>query len=151
MTATAHAAIGISLASLLPNPLIGIPIALVSHVICDLIPHWDAGTHFEKKDGTQLFHEGALDVIISAIVSLLLLIVVFPHVTLFYGAIMVFSAQFFDWFAAPYYMFNMRFPPFSWTFNFQKATNKRLDKPWGIVTQIFAVLSLIIAAKVIQF
>ncbi len=147
MTATSHAIIGVSLAAILPHPIFGIPVALVSHVICDLIPHWDAGTHFEKKTSRQLFNEGAMDVIISAVTATLLLLFVVPQVNFFYGVIMVFVAQFFDWLAAPYYMFHMKFPPFSWTYHFQKATNIRLDKPWGIVTQGIVVLSLLILAS----
>ncbi len=147
MTATAHAAIGVSLAALIPNPVIGLPIAICSHIICDLIPHWDAGTHFEEKTSGQLFEEAVLDVIVSSIVTLVLLLFLFPNIGIVYGGSMVLASQLFDYLAAPYYMFNMKFPPFSWIFLFQKATNTRLDKPWGIVTQAAVVLFLLIIAK----
>jgi len=49
MTATAHALIGASLAVKIINPIFGIPLAILSHFIADLVPHWDAGTNHKQK------------------------------------------------------------------------------------------------------
>ncbi|MBI2012734.1 hypothetical protein HYS90_02270, partial [Candidatus Curtissbacteria bacterium] len=49
MTATAHALIGASIAAKITNPYLGIPLAIISHFVADLIPHWDAGTNHREK------------------------------------------------------------------------------------------------------
>jgi hypothetical protein len=146
MTATAHALIGVTIAAAVHNPALAIPLAILSHIPCDLVPHWDAGTHFAKKSGRQLFGEALLDVIISVVSAVLLLKLVFPDVALLYGLIMAFAAQFLDYLAAPYYMFHLHVQPFTFVNNFQKKINNRLDKPWGIVTQAAVVLLCIILA-----
>ena len=150
MTATAHALIGIAIAAAIHNPYIAIPVALLSHIPCDLTPHWDAGTHFEKKSGRQLFNEGLIDVIVSGISSIIVLFTLFPELNLFYGLVGAFSAQFLDWITAPYYMFNLKMQPFKLLFIFQKKINVRLDKPWGIVTQASVVAVLLILAKIMR-
>jgi len=43
MTLTAHALVGAALAASFSNPAIGIPLAVISHPILDMIPHWDFG------------------------------------------------------------------------------------------------------------
>ena len=63
MTATAHALIGASLAVKITNPYIGLPLAIASHFVADMIPHWDAGTNHKKKSLMRLRAEAALDVL----------------------------------------------------------------------------------------
>src|SRR3990167_11027957 len=65
MTATAHALIGASLAAKIVNPVLGIPIAILSHFIADLVPHWDAGTNHKNKTLTRLKLEATLDVLLG--------------------------------------------------------------------------------------
>lgn len=150
MTATAHALIGVAIAAVVRDPLIAIPVALLSHVPCDLMPHWDAGTHFEKKTGGQLFGEGFIDVIISYIAAVVVLIFFFPEVSIFYGLVIAFSAQFLDWITAPYYMFHIHIQPFTAMFRFQKKINYRMDKPWGVLTQASTAIILLILAKLLS-
>lgn len=147
MTATAHAAVGIGIAALINNPGIGIPAALISHILCDLTPHWDVGTHLSKKSRFRLTLESTIDVIISACVTLFLLRFVFPQVDFLYGILMAFSAQLLDWLTIPYLYLKINKAPFKWIYGFQHHINVRLDKPWGIVTQVSAVFLLLAIAK----
>jgi membrane-bound metal-dependent hydrolase YbcI (DUF457 family) len=48
MTATGHAIIGVAIAATIPNPFIAVPIAIGSHILADIFPHWDTGTN--RKD-----------------------------------------------------------------------------------------------------
>jgi len=64
MTATAHALIGASLAAKFSNPLLGIPLAILSHFIFDIIPHWDLGTNHRNKSMTRLRIEAVFDVLL---------------------------------------------------------------------------------------
>lgn len=147
MTATAHAAIGVTLASMINNPAFGIPIAFFSHILCDLTPHWDAGTHMRKKTRQKFAFESMLDVLISIIFTYFLLHYIFPEVNLYYGFLLAFTAQLLDWLTVPYLYLKIKTLPFKLIYQFQHMINIRLDKPWGIVTQVSIVFLLIILAK----
>lgn len=147
MTATAHAAVGVTIAALISNPVIGIPVAFVSHIVCDLTPHWDAGTHMKRKSRRQFAFEGMADVLISFLVTFFLLLYVFPQVNIYYGFLLAFTAQLLDWLTVPYLFLKIKSAPFNWIYKFQHAINVRLDKPWGIITQASVVIILLLLAK----
>ena len=41
MFLTPHVAVGVAIGSLIPNPVIAVPLALASHFVLDAVPHWD--------------------------------------------------------------------------------------------------------------
>lgn len=136
MTATAHALIGASLAVKVANPLLGIPLAILSHFIADLVPHWDAGTNHKKKTTLRLATEATFDVLLGfALVFLLFRNLVDPT----YLFMMVIAAQLPDWLKTPSDIFGLHVPPFSWIDWLSHKTQWRLQLPWGLVTQIVVV------------
>jgi len=138
VTATAHALIGASLAVKIANPYLGIPLAILSHFVADLIPHWDAGTNHKQKSLTKLKIEAAFDVILGF--SLVFLIFRnFATANPIYLASMVIAAQLPDWLEAPSWMFGFKVPPFSWLDWLGHKLQSRLALPWGLVTQIVVV------------
>lgn len=147
MTATGHALIATLLVAKFPDPFVSLPLAFVSHFACDIIPHWDSGTHHREKTKKALFYEAALDVLLSIATSFVLYTALgkSDYILLYIG---VFMSQLPDWITAPYFILNMRNNPFvSWSkymFHLQHRLNSRLDKPWGIVTQVAAVVGLYI-------
>jgi len=142
MTATAHALIGASLAVKVVNPILGIPLAIISHFVADLIPHWDAGTNHKKKSLTRLRVEATLDVLLGfALVFLIFRNFVDPR----YLFVMVIAAQLPDWLEAPSFMFGFKIPPFSWLDWLGHKIQVRMQLPWGLVTQIVVVGLLLIA------
>ena len=145
MTATGHAVIGVAIAATISNPIIAIPVALGSHLLADLFPHWDAGTNRSKKSKDRFFVEAAADVILSLAVTFFLVIYLFPQTDLFYAYIIVFFAQFFDWITAPYLFFKIDKPGiFKWFYEFQKKHfDTRLDKPWGVIGQVALLIILL--------
>lgn len=146
MTATAHALIGASLAVRIANPYIGIPVAIFSHFIADLVPHWDAGTNHRDKSDLRLKLEAVLDVLLGfALVLILFSTQTFQNPV--YMFTMVIAAQLPDWLAAPDYMFNLKFPPFSWMEKIGHETQTRMQLPWGLVTQVVTVGLLVIFAQ----
>ena len=150
MTATGHAVIGTVIAASIPNPFIAIPIAVVSHIVADLFPHWDPGTNRTKKSHREFLSGGVIDVLASFIITFLLVIFIFPQTNLFYAYIIVFAAQFFDWASAPFLFFKIENPPiFEWFYKFQKTFDNRLDKPWGVIGQVIILIGLVIFAKLI--
>lgn len=147
MTATAHALIGASLAANISNPLVGIPLAIGSHFVADLIPHWDAGTNHRKKTLSRLKLEAALDVILGFALTFLIFRNIVDPTYLF---IMVISAQLPDWLEAPSWMFGFKVPPFSWLDWLGHKLQSRMQLPWGLVTQVVTVGLLVYLSVDIQ-
>lgn len=144
MTATGHAIIGVVIAAALPNPVLAVPIAVGSHVLADLFPHWDPGTNRDKKTKDRFISEAIVDVGLSLVITFFLIIFLFPKTGLLYAYFIVFASQFFDWASAPYVFFKIKKPSiFEWFYKLQKTFDNRLDKPWGIIGQV-AVLVLIV-------
>ncbi len=147
MTATSHAIIGTVIAAKIGNPALAIPIAIASHVLADLFPHWDFGTHRKEKTKLRFTLESIGDVLLSFVVAYFLIQFLAPATNLIYLFIVVLAAQSVDWLFMPYLYLNMKFPPFSWAFKFSRMTNTKLDKPWGIIGQVWVLILLVAFAK----
>lgn len=147
MTATGHALLGVVIAAKITNPYLAVPVAIISHVLGDILPHWDTGTHSGKKTRKRLFIDAFVDVSLGFVASFALLYFVFPQTDPLYATSMIIASQGLDWVTAPYLFFRIKIPPFTWFYRFQKFIENQLDKPWGIVTQAGVVLVAIIAAK----
>lgn len=142
MTATGHALVGAVIAAKFQNPYLAFPLSLLSHIACDILPHWDSGTHIRKKSKERIFAEAFADVCISFVVSYIFYVYVLGKQDLFllYGAVL--SAQFLDYISFSSLLFHVKSRLFSWTEEFQGKINTTLDKPWGIVTQVGFVIVL---------
>lgn len=145
MTATAHALIGASIAAKITNPYIGIPLAIASHFIADLVPHWDAGTNHRKKTIMRLRLEAAADVLIGLALASLLF---FERVEPVYLLTMIFAAQLPDWLETPSSKFGVRIPPFTWVEYLGHKLQSRMQLPWGLVTQIVTVGIILVYALI---
>lgn len=147
MTATGHALIGTVIAAKIGNPMLAIPIAIGSHFLADALPHWDTGTNKEEKSKRTFFIESVFDVLLGFVLSWLLITWIFPSTNLGYAFLIIIMAQLPDWLTAPYLFFNMKFPPFSSAYKFQKKFDTRLGLPWGFINQVAVVLALIFVGK----
>lgn len=49
MTATNHVLTGVLIASVVPNPVVGLPLALLSHFLLDALPHFGMDSHKTKS------------------------------------------------------------------------------------------------------
>lgn len=139
MTATGHALIGTIIAAKIGNPALAVPIAFTSHIIGDFVPHWDVATNRRKKKPNRFVFDIFLDISLGFILSFFLLSLIAPKTNFLYVAFIIIIAQSFDWFTAPYYLFHIKTVPFKWFYTLQKVFDKKLDKPYGIITQIATV------------
>ena len=98
MTATAHALIGASIAAKVANPYLAIPLAILSHFLLDLVPHWDEGTNHREKSLAKIKLEATLDVLLGFTLAFLIFRNFIDPVYLF---VMVIAAQLPDWLEAP--------------------------------------------------
>lgn len=143
MTATAHALIGASLAVKITNPFVGIPLAILSHFLLDLIPHWDEGTNHREKSLAKIRLEATFDVLLGFALAFLIFRNLSDPVYLF---AMIIAAQLPDWLEAPAAWFNVKIPPFSWMDWLGHNLQSRMQLPWGLVTQIVVVGIFVFAA-----
>lgn len=67
MTATNHALTGAVIAVVLPNPLVSIPLALVSHIAIDALPHF--ADDAEEISGYRFKSVLIIDIIICTVIS----------------------------------------------------------------------------------
>jgi len=146
MLEISHALIGASLAKLIPNPYLGLPLSLASHFIADLIPHWDLHTRDNHRKKSHLIIFSLADATLGFSLGYLLFA---PSVPFWYLIIMIFTAQLPDWLESPYYILDWHFPPFSTIKKLQSKLHHKLDFPWGLISQILAVLLFILLARLL--
>lgn len=142
MTATGHALIGTLIAAKFNNPYIALPLSFASHFVADMIPHWDSGTHWRKKTPERLILESIWDVLIGFGLSFILYTIILQQYNYLLLFATIVSSQLLDWMSAPYFLFHIKDPVSRFTSKIQTSINSRLDKPWGIVTQIATVVIL---------
>lgn len=149
MTATGHAVIGTIIAVKIGNPALAIPLAVASHLAADAFPHWDTATNIDKKGKKRVIVDTIFDIIFGFLISYAIVVLWFPKTNLNYVFIMILASQAFDWLMVPYYLFGINLPFSKWSYEFQKRYfNNRLNKPWGIIYQVAALVLLVALAKI---
>ncbi len=144
MTATAHAIIGGAIAASTPgNPALGISLAAISHPILDMIPHWDFGLGWKKKNKLVLFLQSSADLIFGVVITFLLFGQFTDHL---YLALAILISESWDIMMMPYLLFGWKFPPFSTFYNVQHALNREASFFWGIFTQAATVAGFLFVA-----
>lgn len=147
MTATTHALVGGIIAASISDPAIGLPLAAASHPFLDMVPHWDFGLGWKKKDKFKLFIESLLDLL----VGITLTFIIFGRITdPIYLTAAIFMSEIWDIMMMPYLLLNWKFFPFSLFYRFGHFTNRSLKLPWGIMTQIAAVASFTFAFRLLR-
>lgn len=147
MTATAHALVGGAIAAAIPNPAMGLPLAAISHPILDMIPHWDFGMGWRKKNKITLFVESALDLIVGIILAFLIF---GKLVNPIYFLACIFFSEIWDILMMPYLLFGWNFPPFSTAYKWQHKIQSNIKLPWGILTQIGTVTGVVLVLRTIH-
>lgn len=132
MLDASHALIGAAMAKLVPQPELGIPLAVITHFAADLVPHWDLRTRQIKRSKFRTIFLSLADAFTGYALGWWLFR---RSVPLLYLAGMMFAAQLPDWLEAPWHIFDWRFPPFSWIKRLQSRLHRKQDLPWGLVWQ----------------
>lgn len=144
MTATAHALVGGAIASAIPNPALGIPLAFLSHPILDMIPHWDLGIGWRKKNKITLFAESVLDLAVGIVVAYFIF---GQNLNPIYFLSCIFFSEVWDILMMPYLLWGWDFPPFSTAYSWQHKIQANTKLPWGILTQVATVASVVLILK----
>lgn len=147
MTATAHALVGGAIAASVSNPALALPLASISHPILDMIPHWDLGVGWRRKNKVTLLVESALDLIFGLVLAWLLF---GKNVDSLYLLTCIFFSEIWDFLMMPFLLFGWNFPPFSTAYQWQHKIQNNIKLPWGILTQAVAVYGIVLALRVIR-
>jgi hypothetical protein len=147
MTATAHALVGGAIAASVQNPALGVTLAVASHPLLDLIPHWDFGKGWRDKNKLNFLAEGVFDLLLGLILSYYLF---GRNIELSYFLLVVFASLILDLLMVPYWFLKWRFPPFSWAYKFGSKLNGSAKLPWGILNQALAVGGIVLVLRVIR-
>jgi hypothetical protein len=146
MTATAHALIGAAIVTKIENPLLALPVALLSHLPLDLVPHWDTITNGRQKPKIVILAQAGLDVLLGFALTWYLFSKVTPPLRLLGG---IFFAQLPDWLEAPYFFFNIKAFPFYQVRVVQVKFHNKLSLPWGLLTQVAVILAIFLVFGII--
>ncbi len=147
MTLTAHALVGGAIAVSISNPVVGITLATFSHVLLDMIPHWDEGRGWRQKSKVRLFSESLFDLSLG-----------FGLAYFFFGQFVdnfwyffmcVFASQALDFLQGPYLILNWKVAPFTWCYKIQSKMQGRAGLPWGIVSQFATVLLIVWLLRIV--
>jgi hypothetical protein len=148
MLSIAHGSTGALIASKIPNPLISIPLILLSHFLEDSVPHWDVGQGLTRKSKTKkaaFFQELFFDFPLSIIVVYLFFQIGHPFdwrpwLGWFFGLLP-------DFIEFPYLFLNQRGPLFKKFATFHTWWHhSTANLFWGLLPQ-FLVLLLILLLK----
>lgn len=139
-----HTIIGATIATKIPNPLISLPLAFLSHIPLDLTPHWNPSLYTEtKKYGrptkktTQLV---IIDTCLSLGVGLFLASRVMPDIQHAITIILAcFAAVVLDVIEGFYFFLGMRTRFLKNLINFQRSYQTRLSVIPGLLTQGFVI------------
>lgn len=144
MTATAHALVGGAIASTIPDPLLGITLAALSHPLLDMIPHWDEGLGWRNKNKIRLFAECSFDLSLGIILTFMLFGTGIDRI---YLMLCILASVSWDILEAPYLILNWKFFPFNIFYKMQSKIQGRAKAPFGILTQVATVLVIIVVLQ----
>lgn len=146
-----HALVGAAIATKIPNPFISIPLAFLSHLLLDFIPHWNPGLYTETKKYGKPTKQSTWIVIgdttLSLIGGLSLASLVLPNVKHTITIVLAcFAAVLLDVIEGPYFFLNLRHPLLKKIIEFQHRYQGRAKLIPGLAIQgVVAVLGIVVA------
>ncbi len=147
MLSIAHGTTGALIASKIPNPLISIPLVLLSHYIEDRIPHWDVGQGLTKKKKSKkaaFLQELFFDFPFSIVLVYLIFQAGQPTIN-WLAWLGWFVGLLPDFLEFPYLFLNMKFFPIKQLAKLHAFVHRSTpNKFWGMLPQILVILLVIL-------
>lgn len=136
-----HAVVGAAIATKVANPALALPLALASHFVLDLLPHWNPHLNREMKIHGKITSRTTAIVIADAIISLVagsyIASMALPDITRF---ITILAGSFFavlpDVIEGPYFFFGWKNPLITWLIKFQSSMQFNTSFIPGVLTQV---------------
>ncbi|MEX0616891.1 MAG: hypothetical protein WD231_03730 [Candidatus Woykebacteria bacterium] len=136
MLSTPHILVGAAIVKVIPNPAISLPLAFLSHLLFDAIPHWDFSPTLAPKTLFKIF----LDYALGMLLVFLLTLGSENQILILLGGV---AATVPDFILASFRLFNLQFLNF-WplsVFNkFHLDIQNRVSPLWGGLVSFVTVL-----------
>ncbi len=150
MFSFAHAFTGGTIAYAAENPLVALPLALTSHFVLDMLPHWNPDIPKEKKKFGKISKKTQfiifLDVLLALVLGLFIASLAYVKSAQTSSFVRIILGCFFavlpDLIEAPLLLFNIKgeFP--KRLLKIQSKLQWNIPLPWGLITQVVLVISL---------
>ncbi len=136
-----HVLVGIALAEKTGHPLLAIPLALGSHIVLDMLPHWNPHLNTEMRTNGGITYKTKQIILIDGILSLALTAFfvnrALPDTMLAITiALSAFAAILPDVIEAPYFFLKQKTNFLEKSIKFQKAIQTDAGPVFGILTQL---------------
>ncbi|MDO8503416.1 MAG: hypothetical protein Q7S60_01870 [bacterium] len=136
-----HTIVGAALAAKIGNPALALPLALASHFVLDMLPHWNPHLRTEKRTLGDIRPKTKrivmIDVVVSIVVGVAIATTVLPDTKHFIVVLLgAFLAVLPDVLEGPYFFFNQRNKVVSRLLDFQKSLQFDVSFLPGVLTQI---------------
>jgi hypothetical protein len=143
---TPHAVVGAAIATAIPNPLIAIPLAFLSHFALDMTPHWNPHLNTEKKKYGHITKQSTMiivgDVVLALVVGGFLAARVLPDsghaTTILFSS---FAGVLPDVIEGPYFFLNWKTKFIEQWLKFQKSIQNDAGPVLGLSTQVITLLA----------
>lgn len=139
-----HAVVGAAIAAKVGNPALALPLALASHFVVDMLPHWNPHLNRELKEHgrvtTRTTTFVAIDVVSSLVAGFGIASTVLPNITHFWVVILgAFMAVLPDLVEAPYFFLRKEYVFVGRLIAFQKRIQNDAPPLIGLTTQAILV------------
>lgn len=137
MLETPHVALGVAIASAIPNPLISIPLALGSHFLLDMVPHWNPHLNTEMKTYGRLTNKTLAIIVFDLVVAFVLTCFLAQgNINIYFAA---FASLLPDVAEGPYFLFGWRNKYLDVVLRFQRSIQSSANIFWGLLTQFLVI------------
>lgn len=142
---TPHVIVGAAIATKVVHPALAIPLAMGSHFILDMIPHWNPHLHHEKIEYGHFSKKSIIIVVTDSTVALLvgsfIAFKALPNtalaLTIFFSC---FAAVLPDLIEAPYYFLNKKSKLIEKWIDWQRSIQATAKEKYGFITQILVIV-----------
>ncbi len=147
MLETPHVAIGAAIATKIPNPLIAIPLAFVSHFVMEKVPHWNPHLVTETKKYGAPTQKSIVIIIIDVTMALALgSFIAWRALPDQKHAATIMLASFAsvlpDLIESPYFFLKWRNDFLKKWLAFQKSLQVDTTPFWGLLTQVVTIAAV---------
>lgn len=137
-----HTLVGAAIATVIPNPLISLPLSLFSHFITDYVPHWNPHLNTELKTLGKVSTRSKVIVMADAGLALMIGTYIATRSNNFIVVMLAcFLAVAPDVAEIPYYFLGLK--NISWIrklIDYQRAHQWNVPAFWGILTQVIVCI-----------
>lgn len=152
MLETPHVAIGAAIATKIPNPIIAIPLAFLSHFVLDKVPHWNPHIITETKKFGHPTKKSTTIIIVDCVIALTLGSIIayntLPNINMAISVLLCsFASILPDLVEFPYFYFKRRDKFYTVWSSFQKSLQSDTTPFWGLLTQLITIFAAIIWLK----